>query len=309
MQDKFELSDELLPLEIYYDVGQRSSNSDLLNFALTSTEHLKLFKPMLDVRKFLGHVVRGEHEAVKALLAKDMSLMGKRGTVTDCSGRTFEHISAFEYALWALDKHMWTMMLECIPKNEEGKKVLAKLLSQYDQVNTEEVTYRLHGKTITEKHFDFANTIIRELKTQVDSLKSPETKNWNAIEKQWKEGVGGAQKLLPTHVVDEYCSKEPFYPVPKFTTRPKSSKQFYNYTTQKNESWFSLDSRLGVDFAIYKGPVVATRTSGAAPLKRVLHDLDVMTALCKVRTKEFADLRPLLEKQMTVDNQPQVFQM
>lgn len=34
--------------------------------------------------------------------------------VTDCSCRTFFEISCFEYALWAFDKHMWTLMLECI---------------------------------------------------------------------------------------------------------------------------------------------------------------------------------------------------
>ncbi|HAT8932394.1 TPA: F-box protein, partial [Legionella pneumophila subsp. pneumophila] len=32
-------------------------------------------------------------------------------------------------------------------------------------------------------------------------------------------------------------------------------------------------------------------------------------ALCQVRTKDFIDLKSLLEEQMTVDNQPQVYQM
>ena len=120
-------------------------------------------------------------------------------------------------------------------------------------MNTDGVTYRLNGKTITEKHFDFENTIIKELQTQVDSINAPGVKNWDAIDKQWREGVGGAQKRLPMHIVDEYCSNEPFYPVPKFTSQPKSSKQFYNWVTEKDENWFSVDSKLSVDFAIYKG--------------------------------------------------------
>ncbi|RYW85626.1 F-box protein, partial [Legionella pneumophila] len=61
------------------------------------------------------------------------------------------------------------------------------------------------------------------------------------------------QKLLPMHVVYEYCSNEPFYPVPKFTSQPKSSKQFFNWVTEKDENWFGVDSKLGSELAIFKG--------------------------------------------------------
>lgn len=154
-------------------------------------------------------------------------------------------------------------MIACIPQNEDGKKVFAKLLSQYEKINTIGVIYRLNGKTITEKHFDFENTIIKELKTQVDSIKAPPgTKNWTVINRQWREGVGGAQKLLPMHVVDEYCSDAPFYPLPQFTLPPKSSKHFYNYLTEKFESWFWIDSKLGADFAVYKAAGLLGQAAG-----------------------------------------------
>ncbi len=118
------------------------------------------------------------------------------------------------------------------------------------------------------------------------------------------------------HVVDEYCSDERFYPVPNFTSQPKSSKQFYNWTTEKDENWFSLDSKLSVDFAIIKSWVREHRF-GAGSLAAVgaglecafiRCDLDAMTALCKVRTNDFIDLKSQLEKQMTLDNL-QVFQI
>ncbi|VEB35723.1 Uncharacterised protein [Legionella sainthelensi] len=64
----------------------------------------------------------------------------------DCFGREFENISGFEYALWALEKHMWAAMIECIPSNEEGKKVFARLYAQYNKVNTDGVT--ITSKTI-----------------------------------------------------------------------------------------------------------------------------------------------------------------
>ncbi|KTD64266.1 hypothetical protein Lspi_1073 [Legionella spiritensis] len=289
------------------ETAQNLSNRDLVNLAQTSKYHLALFKPVIDVRKLLHHVTRGEHDVVKAMLKQDINLIFKRGKLTDCSGREFENISGFEYALWALDKHMWAAMIECIPSNEEGKKVFAQLIAQYNKVNTDGATYRLNGKTITEKHFDFENTLIQELQTQVDSINAPGAKDWEAIDKQWREGVGGAQKRLPMHVVDEYCSNEPFYPVPKFTSQPKSSKQFYNWATDKDENWFSVDSKLSVDFAIYKGRGAARRRVGLCGAAR--RDLDAMKALCEVRTNDFIDLKSQLENQMTLDNHHQVSQI
>jgi hypothetical protein len=308
MQSKFEKFNELPP-ELKIETAQNLSNRDLVNFAQTSKYHLALFKPVIDVRKLLHHVTRGEHDMVKAMLKQDISLIFKRGFVTDCSGREFESISGFEYALWALDKHMWTKMITCVPQNEEGKRIFEILIAQYNKVNTDGVTYRLNGKTITEKHFDFENTIIKELQTQVDSINAPGEKNWDAIDNQWREGVGGAQKRLPMHIVDEYCSNEPFYPVPKFTSQPKSSKQFYNWATDKDENWFSVDSKLSVDFAIYKAARASVVLVCVAGHARPRVSLDAMTALCKVRTNDFIDLKSQLEDQMTLDNHHQVSQI
>lgn len=311
MQSKFEKFNELPP-ELKIETAQNLSNRDLANLAQTSKYHLALFKPVIDVRKLLHHVTRGEHDVVKAMLKQDINLIFKRGFVMDCSGREFENVSPFEYALWALDKHMWTKMITCVPQNEEGKRIFEILIGQYNKVNTDGVTYRLNGKTITEKHFDFENTIIKELQTQVDLINAPEEKNWKAINKRWREGVGGAQKLLPMHIVDEYCSDEPFYPVPKFTSQPKSSKQFYNWKTKRYENWFSVDSKLSVDFAIYKGwRRVPWQRAGRmlASLGIIAFDLDAMTALCKVRTNDFIDLKSQLEDQMTLDNHHQVSQI
>ncbi|MGQ3887523.1 F-box protein [Legionella sp. CNM-1927-20] len=321
MKDKFEFNKLNSNLQI--ETAQSLSTPDLVNLSMTSPYHLALFKPMIDVRKLLHYVTRGEHEAVAAILKKDMSLIFKRGKVTDCSGRTFDNISSLEYALWALDKHMWTMMLACLPKNEEGKQVFAQLIAQYNKISIEGVTYRLSGKTITEKHFDFENTIIKELQTikeletQMNSIDVPGAEDWDTIDKHWREGVGGAQKLLPMHVVYEYCSNEPFDPVPKFTSQPKSSKQFYNWATDEDESWFSIDSKLGIDFALYKGgggardegkwhPVVAQSRQWAFGEQ---HSLIAMTALCEVRTKDFINLKSQLEEQMTLDNRHQVISM
>lgn len=262
-----------------------------------------------DIYNFLKHVVCGEHAKVKEMLEENIHLLFKRVKITDCSERTFFKISGFEYVLWALDKHMWTMMLDCIPQNEEGKAVLERLLVQYKQLEAKGVTYGLNGKAITEKHFDFKNTIIKALQTQVDLYYAPEPKNWRAIDKQWREGVGGAQKLLPMHVVNEYCSNEPFYPVPNFTSRLTTSKQFYNRITRKEEDWFGVDSKLAVDFAIYRGVRDRAVAYGCASTPLPLGagaDLIAVTALCEKRTNEFINLESQLEEQMLVGAQLKV---
>ncbi|WP_419418497.1 F-box protein [Legionella sp. D16C41] len=311
MESKFEKFNDL-PEELKIETAQNLSNRELVNFSMTSKYHLNLFQPLIDVRKLLHHVTRGEHDAVKAMLKKDMSLIFKRGVVTDCSGREFENVSSFEYVLWALDKHMWAVMIACIPQNEEGREVFARLMALYNKVNTIGVTYTLHGKTITEQHFDFNNTIIKELQTQLDSINARGRKNWDAIDKQWREGVGSAENLFPMHVVYEYCSDEPFYPVPKFTSQPKSSKQFHNWITEKIENWFSVDSKLSVDFAIFKGERRDACGSGGGWGVRgggPVQDLLALTALCKVRTKDFLDLKSQLEDQITLDNHHQLSQI
>ncbi|HAU1410281.1 F-box protein [Legionella pneumophila serogroup 1] len=315
MRDKFELYDELAQ-EIQHETGVGLSSPDLVNLAIASTNHWVLFKPMIDVRKLLHYVVRGEHDMVKAILKDDASLIYKRGKVTDCSGRIFDNVSGFEYALWALDKHMWAMMMACIPPSRESKIVFTKLIAQYDKMNTDGVTYRLHGKTITEQHFDFENTIIKELQTQLDSINALGDKKWEfpnkawaPIDKHWRENVGGAQKLLPMHVVHEYCSDELFFPVPKFTSRPNSSKQLHAWTTDNDKYWFSPDSELGVSFGIFKEkdggclPGIASPSGGL-----VRRNLVAIKALYNVRLEDFTNLKYQLEKQSAVEKQLPAFQ-
>src|SRR5436189_271646 len=103
-----------------------------LDYLVNSSPKLRtLFLPLLTEHKLLHHVVRSDHNAVRALLTKGMGLLFKRKPIIDCSGRIFESISPFEYALWALDKHMWDTMLSCIPQDETGNKVLRLLQTQY----------------------------------------------------------------------------------------------------------------------------------------------------------------------------------
>ncbi|MFJ1269336.1 F-box protein [Legionella lytica] len=277
---------------------QSLPTSDLAHLAASSKYYFTLFQPTIDARRLLTHVVKGEHDSVQTVLKKDINLIFKRASVTDYSGRTFENISAIEYVFWALDEHMGVTMLECIPPTE-NRRVFEQLISQYKKIHIRGVTYKLNGKTSTEMHFDFVNTLIKELQVQIESRQACGEKDWAAIERQWIEGVGGAQRLLPIHVVHEYCSAVPFSPLPQFIKKPLPLTQFRNSLSSKNENWF--DSELGQKFAIYKGrgsepntgPASHTRMTEAmrAGMTSILiANLNAMKSLFEVRIKAFDNL-------------------
>ncbi|MFI4918967.1 MAG: hypothetical protein ACHP65_05370 [Legionellales bacterium] len=240
------------PLDVLYPdlevkiVQDFLTDADLVNLAMTSKGYSKLFKPQVDARrlsKFLSHVVLSEYDAVQGMLRNNFHLMAAKGKVTDCSAREFKNVSGFEYALWALDKHMWTTMLACLPLDETSLAVLIKLCDQYNQINTVGVTYQLNAKSVTEQHFNIRATLIQALEVLVKDI---------TLHNKWIEGVGGAQKLLPMHVVYEYCSNDLFFPVQKFISKPLQTRLFHHFITGIPEYWFAPDSRLGIEFACLK---------------------------------------------------------
>ncbi len=282
---------------------------DVIALSLTSEENYAFFESMRHTNQFLMHVVHGEYDAVVALLKKNSHLLLHKGRVTDYSGRTFFYISGFQYALWALDKHMWIRMLDCLPLNETGAKIKDELYKQYLELKEKGVSYELNGERRRENHFDFENTIITALQTQVDFFDGTydQINNWDEIDQQWREGVGSAQKQLPMHVVYWYCGDVPFHPVPDFIEQPSLKKQFYNWISNKYENWFHLDSKLGVDFAIYKGYFTLATTpqlgTYSAPIVHSLEDLLAMQTLGDVRSADFIELESLLLEPLVFDNQ------
>ncbi|MBA2710954.1 MAG: F-box protein [Tatlockia sp.] len=306
---KEELSYSGQPEELKQQIGNYSPLKDLQALACTSKTHHQLFKPLLNVRRFLRDVVQGDYDQVEARLMDNINYLTTTWQVTDCSGRTFFNISGFQYALWALDKHMWLKMLNCLPHKEEDTKVKALLLKQYQALKENGVTYKLKGKIITERHFDFENTLIRALRTQVNDA-NKRIKSWSKIDEQWREDVGSAQKLLPMHVIYEYCSEEPFHPLPAFIERPPMNRLYCNRIKNKWRNWSHADSRLGVDFAIFKGGQRWAEGHGGRVrggyldmLVIATRDLRAIETLYDLRTAEFISLEFLLRDPLEFNNQ------
>lgn len=129
------------------------------------------------------------------MLKQDSSLSSRSGDLTDSSKRTFKKITAFQYALWALDFHMWQMILKYLPHEEACEQVISAkqgswVKTQQTQVNWEK--------------------LIDALQIYIDNYNL-----WSYLQLKdyWNQAVGGTQLFLPAHVISEYCHPlRTFYP-------------------------------------------------------------------------------------------------
>ncbi len=218
--DAPQLSDELKQ-----EIASFLPTEVIMMLAISSKYGLYLLRSLAITRKFLDHVVRGNHTKVELMLHNfpDLLLLLKKGMVTDLSKRTFPNISGFEYALWALDYHMLTLMLSC----DGITRILPQLLKQHNAVTISGVTYYYKIYTVSEnKFFDFNDTILAALKTE-DA-----------------EGVHEALRQLPVHVVHEYLSSTPFHPRPEFKLKPPALFFFKDSKTGKIHNWFVYNERI-----------------------------------------------------------------
>jgi serine/threonine protein kinase len=229
--------------------------------------------------QLLRFVAEGEQDKAEGLIQKDKNLLLHVGTVKDLSGREFKQITAFQYALWAMDYHMWTMIQKYLPKE-----------SQAEQLQTLESKGTAHGN-----HFS-----LKELTDALQVYANAE-KVWQYDQRatdHWCKVVGGAQTRLPAHVVNEYCREDrPFEPCPQEweSKLPRTrevpliwNSMQLNYT---KGSWFipfNAKNGLGLTYAFSRynwefdrGPMGATMSVGCGEA-----DLKALQSLWKTRTQQ-----------------------
>lgn len=144
--------------------------------------------PTQPLSEFLKCVAQGEQTLAESMLQKDPSLALGTGNLTDLSHRHFENITGFQYAVWALDWHMWSMILKYLPQ------AMAVQQSQDFEKGSWLQSQGLHAGTYLEQ-------LVLALKTYLK--KHPK---WTEAERHqhWHQ-IGNFQLLLPVHAVNEYC--------------------------------------------------------------------------------------------------------
>lgn len=163
-----------------------------------------------EVEQFLSHVALGDQDAAEAMLKRNPKLTLGKGCCKDHAGREFKEITGFQYALWALDWHMWDMIQGYL----EGVDPEAAR----EQCRKQEALTKGCGHG---EHYDFEELLgaLKHFLDEFDGLYK--AKNWHKLVRLWNQGVGGAQSKMVVHIAQEYWHPDrPYWDVPDFTQKP-----------------------------------------------------------------------------------------
>ena len=191
-------------------------------FKPSSPKIITPIQTTLKVRQFLNLVGWGEQAQAEEQLKQKPELMLQRGYLTDCSGRSWENITALQYAVLALDYHMWTMLSKYISEDVAREqlsdaRVVHRLFStEYpdakqdarEQIKRLEEVAKLNFEIswkITSSTINWPSLVWQPLIKALDEY----IRNYNAWDdtqctNHWCQQVGGAQLILPAHVINEY---------------------------------------------------------------------------------------------------------
>jgi hypothetical protein len=256
-------------------------------------------------QKFLLHVARGEQDQAEVMLKDNPELLLRKGDVTDYSGRAFHNITAFQYALWAYDRHMWNMLLKYFPRSDGTDEALKQLNEleaagvsyQLNELEAAGVSYQLNdSKTqwIRESHYDW------RLLTEFENYYRA-TEALMEINKR----IVIAQQQAPAHIANEHCRPDrPFlsrdWEVAQFDD-DHLPRSFEVKAKSLSDHWFPLDSKSV--FSWNKHVPIARRDPDKAQLDYPSSiDLIVLRSLRSRRKSEYKHLkhdltiRPIKEK-------------
>lgn len=149
-----------------------------------------------ELPNFLNLVACGEQQKAEQTLKIARRLATMSGDLTDLANREFKNITAFQYAVWALDYHMWTMIRNYLTDDQVREQLVGLNSAEWIAANG------IHGKQVSWQN------LIDALETYVKSCVS-----WNREQCRghWISTVGNAQLKLPAHVIQEYMSENKMF--------------------------------------------------------------------------------------------------
>jgi hypothetical protein len=174
---------------------------------------LLIFLPEL-----LNCVGKGKVQEADTLLRNYPSLGKFCGDLTDWSGRVFKRITAYQYAILALDETMFNMISRHL-SFEEKEKQLRQLLEIVELDNNEGWVKKktssiiwpsLSWKTLIKALNNYLNFYLKTFNCELNDDKTVNYGNsdqWTECFNLWSEVVGGAQLKLPAHIIREYYAK------------------------------------------------------------------------------------------------------
>ena len=241
-----------------------------------SPKQIKIESPKVnpkDVQTFLDLVAAGQQPKAEAMLKKNPDLALAYGTITDPAKRTFKDITGFQYAVWALDWHMWQMIRKYMPK--EAAQEQAKGFGT--------------GAWVKD-HGEHAGWAIKKV-TDAQQMLNDNWDSWDCDNpgQQWLLQVGGAQLILPIHVLQEYSQpNRPFDPCPKFNDIYDLERSLPDWLQKGHQ-----DHSLSGMWAIMRGVVWSVGMSTNVRrfgLSAVAADISALVELSNTRTQQRGEL-------------------
>jgi len=144
-----------------------------------------------DVAALLKWVVKGHLVEAEKLLQKNPKLALAQGDVKDPADRVFTNITAFQYAVWALDGEMWHVILKYIDETQASLQLFAL------ENNRKDISDK-HGT-----HFNF-DPLLKEYQTYLDNHRKWDDKQ---CEEHWCKKVGGEQCKVPAWYIYAFCEE------------------------------------------------------------------------------------------------------
>lgn len=225
----------------------------------TSEEILAIIdKAQLDYQlsELLYHVAAGEQGKAKALLDAQPLLILAKGTVTDLSKRTFQNITAFQYAAWALDWEMWEMIKPYFDQVPRGKE------SHVEQILALKKGSWVTGADGATTHGETAEVIIQQLIDAYETLDemcqllhTARRYTLEQLDEYWVQQVGKKQLLLPAHAMYD-CLYSASSDSCDFTKKHElfASNRHYSYRYEAGRGWLCPEAwQIGIGAAIYCG--------------------------------------------------------
>lgn len=195
-------------------------------------------------------VAGGEQDKAEKLINVIPELLARAGTVTDLAGRTFPRITAFQYALWAGDWHMFEMLVKHLPKDEARQ--------QFQHLEDKGVEYTYADKkeekaeTERQKHHFSLQPLLEAYALLKQAIQAD---NWDRARGIWVKQVGGAQARVPVCIANQYCHPHRHFGRGKDTDF--SGPLPRSLTLDEGDKWYTaadLEGKIGESFVVGRGP-------------------------------------------------------
>jgi len=144
-----------------------------------------------DLGLLLKWVTEGHLAKVEELLQKNPNLAFMKESVTDLSGRTFNNISAFQYAAWALDTEMCELILKQVDNADAA-------VADIQLTELEKNSWKEHGL-----YYD-PSPLAKKTQEYINN-----SSKWSYEKccEYWQKEVGGEQRKCPAWLIYAWCEE------------------------------------------------------------------------------------------------------